>query len=164
MTSLPLLLPCLLLASQGAALQEEPFQMEILTSMANKMVQMHQQLEKLESNNVELRTEMEQKDKAMEEKLERLEAKNSQLTAKLNEFDQKSLKEVSPFVMKCAAQYSWPTDTTSNLGQNQTITFDHISADFDNADARNSTGADGNLDIGTGLFTALTAGIYEVSM
>ena len=79
--------------------------------------------------------------------------------------------------MKCAAQYSWPTETTSNLGQNQTITYDHISAghflrehqsqynpiaaDFDNADA--ADGADGNLDIDTGMFTAVTAGIYEVS-
>ena len=160
MPSLLQLLPCLLLASQGAALLQEPYQKEILTSMATKMVQMHEQLEKLESKNVELRMEMEKKAKDMEEKLEKLEAKNSELTTKLNEVDQKSLKEVAPFVMKCAAQYSWPTDTTSNLGQNQTITYDHISADFDNADATNGT--DGNLDIGTGLYTALTAGIYEV--
>ena len=106
--------------SQAAADQEQPYQPEILTSMATEMVQIHRQLEKLESNNVQLRMEM-------EKKMEQLETKNAELIAQLNEVNQKSLNGAA-FVMKCAAQYSWPTETTTNLGQNQTITYDHISA------------------------------------
>ena len=109
--------------SQAAAHQEEPYQKEILTSMVIKLAEMHEQLEKLEAKNVQ----MEKKDKAMEEKIEELAAKNAELTSKLKEVDQKSLMKKA-FVMKCAAQYSWPTETTANLGQNQTITYDHISA------------------------------------
>jgi len=58
-------------------------------------------------------------------------------------------------ISACAQRNSWPSI------RNATITFDYLTADFNNADS--ASGADGQLDIVTGLFTSLTAGVYEVT-
>jgi hypothetical protein len=154
MTSLPALLSCLLLASRGSADQGNHHRMEeMLSKMASKMLELQEQVEKIEDKNVELRMEMKRKDGEMEKKVAMLETKSNRLTAKLKEVEQKSVKG-APYVMSCAARNTWPT-------RNATISYEYISAEFNNADQPD--GADGIMDITTGVYTALTAGVYEVT-
>merc|ERR1712223_912906 len=82
------------------------------------------------------------------------EKKNSMQSAKLAKLEEQLTKEAA-FLMTCATRNSVPPE------RNTTITFDYITADFNNAD--NMGGADGQFDISTGIFTYLTGGIYEVT-
>merc|ERR1712223_1142685 len=77
------------------------------------------------------------------------EKENSMQSAKLAKLEEQLTKEAA-FLMTCATRNSMPPE------RNTTITVD-----FNNAD--NMGGADGQLDISTGIFTCLTGGIYEVT-
>ena len=86
--------------------------------------------------------------------MRKLEKENAEKSAKLDMLEEMVAKEAG-YLMTCAQRSSWPTK------RNATITFDNLTANFNNADS--TGGADGQLDIVTGVFTTLTAGIYEVT-
>ena len=88
------------------------------------------------------------------EQVKRLEKENAEQKAKLAKLEAKVTRE-SGYLMTCAQRTSWPPM------RNETITFDYLTANFNNADSEG--GADGQLDILTGVFTTLTAGVYEVT-
>ena len=100
-----------------------------------------------------MREEMEEKDNKVKKQLDRLEARNTELTTKLREVDQKSPRDV-PYVLTCAFVDTWTTPGA-------TITYDYLTADFNNSDKPG--GGDGELDITTGKFTALSPGYYTVT-
>ena len=186
-SSMFVLLSCLLLASQGLADMDNNQQMEEMISkmMAAKMgelrvevqerdkamEEMRDKMEKGEEMRQEMlekmkvvmedmeekvemmREEMEVKDNQLKKQLGVLETKNAELTTKLKEVDQKSLRDL-PYVMSCAYRRSWTTPSA-------TITYERRSADYNNSDRPG--GGDGDMDISTGKFTALTAGHYTVT-
>merc|ERR1719234_1588319 len=127
---------------------------EMMVSMVNLVAEVQQRLEQLEQKNIDLSIDMERREKGMEEQLKKLESENAEQGSKLAKLEARVSKE-SAYLMTCAQKNSWPTI------RNATITFDYLTADFNNAD--NAGGADGQLDIVTGLFTSLTTGIYEVT-
>merc|ERR1719234_2100604 len=120
--------------------------------MVNLVDDMRQHLEQLEQKNTDLSIDMERREKEMEEQVKKLEVENAEQGSKLAKLEARVSKE-SAYLMTCAQRNSWPTI------RNGTITFDYLTADFNNADS--AGGADGQLDIVTGLFTSLTAGVYE---
>ena len=87
-----------------------------------------------------------------QEKLE-LEEKVMELTKKLEIHEKKSTRDL-PYVMICGYRNYWTAFSS-------TITYDRLSADYTNTDRPG--GGDGNMDITTGLFTALTPGHYTVT-
>ena len=126
-----------------------------LDKMLLKMVtELRDHLEELEQENIELMTGMEARDRVLEEQVKEIEKENSMQSAKLAKLEEQLTKE-SAFLMTCATRNSMPPE------RNTTITFDYLTADFNNADMVG--GADGQLDISTGIFTCLTGGIYEVN-
>ena len=138
MTSpIPVLFYGLLLASQGWANQGNNHQMEEMVDkmIAAKMVVIEEKMEKLE------------------EKVKTLESEKAELTTKMMEVEQKSLKDI-PYVMSCAFVDSWTTPDA-------TITYDRLTADYNNADRPG--GGNGNMDINTGKFTAITPGHYTIT-
>ena len=126
-----------------------------MVKMLLKMVtELRDHLEELEQENIELIRGMEARDRVLEDKVKELEKENSMQSAKLAKLEEQLTKEAA-FLMTCATRNSMPPE------RNTTITFDYLTADFNNAD--NVGGADGQLDISTGVFTCLTGGIYEVN-
>ena len=101
----------------------------------------------------EMREEMDEKDNKVKKQLDGLEARNTELTSKLREVDQKSLRDL-PFVLTCAYKHDWSTPSA-------TITYDRLTVDYNNSGRPG--GGDGELDITTGKFTALTPGHYTVT-
>ena len=94
-----------------------------------------------------------------QEKLE-LEEKVIDLTKRLEihakkivEVELKSTRDL-PYVMICGYRNDWTAPSS-------TITYERLSADYTNADRPG--GGDGNLDITTGTFTALTPGHYTIT-
>ena len=147
---LPSLLLLLLVSTwvKGSDVTEEEM---ILVSLVTEV---RQQLEQLEQKNINLSIDVERREKEMFEQVKRLEKENAEQKAKLAKLEAKVTRE-SGYLMTCAQRNSWPPK------RNETITFDYITADFNNADSEG--GADGVLDIVTGVFTTLTAGVYEVT-
>jgi len=127
---------------------------EMMVRMVNLVADVQQQLEQLEQKNIDLSIDMERREKEMEEQVKKLESENALQGSKLAKLEARVSKD-SAYLMTCAQRNSWPTI------RNATITFDYLTADFNNADSEG--GADGQLDIVTGEFTSLTAGIYEVT-
>lgn len=82
-----------------------------------------------------------------------LEEKVGELTKKVAEMEEKSTRDL-PYIMACAYQNDWKTPSS-------TITYDYLSANYNNAGRPG--GGDGNMDITTGKFTALTPGHYTVT-
>merc|ERR1719234_779444 len=123
--------------------------------MVNLVDDMRQHLEQLEQKNTELSIDMERREKKTEEQVRKFEKENAEQGSKLAKLEARVSKD-SAYLMTCAQRNSWPTI------RNATITFDYLTADFNNADDNNG-GADGQLDIVTGVFTSLTAGVYEVT-
>jgi len=126
----------------------------MMRNLVNLVAEVQQQLEQLEQKNVDLSIDIKRREKEMEEQVKKLERENAEQGSKLAKLEARVSKE-SAYLMTCAQKSSWPTI------RNATITFDYLTADFNNAD--NAGGADGQLDIVTGLFTSLTAGVYEVT-
>merc|ERR1712212_1408892 len=122
--------------------------------MVNSAKEVRQQLEQLEQKNLDLSNDMKRREKEMGEQVERLEKENAEQSTKLAKLEAKVAKEAG-YLMTCAQRNSWPTR------RNDTITFDYLTANFNNADS--AGGADGQLDIAMGVFTSLTAGVYEVT-
>ena len=75
------------------------------------------------------------------------------LTTKLLEVDQKSPRDL-PFILTCAYQDRWSTPSA-------TITYDRLTVDYNNSGRPG--GGDGEMNISTGKFTALTPGHYTVT-
>ena len=142
-----LLLPLLVWAGSAEILNGSDVTGETMSRMVKLMDGMRQQLEQLEQKNNDLTFDM-------EEQLRKLEKENAEKSAKLDMLEEMVAKEAG-YLMTCAQRSSWPTK------RNATITFDNLTANFNNADS--TGGADGQLDIVTGVFTTLTAGIYEVT-
>ena len=142
-----LLLPLLVWAGSAEILNGSDVTGETMSRMVKLMEGMRQQLEQLEQKNNDLTFEM-------EEQVRKLEKENAEKSAKLDMLEEMVAKEAG-YLMTCAQRSSWPTK------RNATITFDNLTANFNNADS--TGGADGQLDIVTGVFTTLTAGIYEVT-
>ena len=142
-----LLLPLLVWAASAEILNGSDVTGEMMSRMVKLMDGMRQQLEQLEQKNNDLTFEM-------EEQVRKLEKENAEKSAKLDMLEERVAKEAG-YLMTCAQRSSWPTK------RNATITFDNLTANFNNADS--TGGADGQLDIVTGVFTTLTAGIYEVT-
>ena len=142
-----LLLPLLVWAGSAEILNGSDVTGETMSRMVKLMEGMRQQLEQLEQKNNDLTFEM-------EEQVRKLEKENAEKSAKLDMLEERVAKEAN-YLMTCAQRSSWPTK------RNATITFDNLTANFNNADS--TGGADGQLDIVTGVFTTLTAGIYEVT-
>ena len=142
-----LLLPLLVWAGSAEILNGSDVTGEMMSRMVKLMDGMRQQLEQLEQKNNDLTFEM-------EEQVRKLEKENAEKSAKLDMLEEMVAKEAG-YLMTCAQRSSWPTK------RNATITFDNLTANFNNADS--TGGADGQLDIVTGVFTTLTAGIYEVT-
>ena len=122
--------------------------------MVSLVEEVQQQLEQLEQKNTDLSIDMKRREKEMGEQVKRLEKENAEQSTKLAKLEAKLVKEAG-YMMTCAQRSSWPTR------RNDTITFDYLTANFNNADSEG--GADGQLDIVTGVFTTLTAGVYEVT-
>merc|ERR1719234_2105029 len=127
---------------------------EMMERMVNLVAEVQKQLEQIEQKNTDLSFDMERREKEMEEQVRKLEIENAEQGSKLAKLEARVSKEFA-YLMTCAQRNSWPTI------RNSTITFDYLTADFNNADS--AGGADGQLDIETGLFTSLTAGVYEVT-
>ena len=142
-----LLLPLLVWAGSAEILNGSDVTGETMSRMVKLMDGMRQQLEQLEQKNNDLTFEM-------EEQVRKLEKENAEKSAKLDMLEEMVAKEAG-YLITCAQRSSWPTK------RNATITFDNLTANFNNADS--TGGADGQLDIVTGVFTTLTAGIYEVT-
>ena len=140
----------LLLAPWVNPLKSSEVTEEVMVRMVNLVTEVRQQLEQLEEKNNDLSIDMER----MEEQVKRLEKENAEQSTKLAKLEAKVTKEAG-YLMTCAQRNSWPTR------RNDTITFDYLTANFNNADS--AGGADGQLDIVTGVFTTLTAGVYEVT-
>ena len=148
-----LLLDIIFLASAWGSTDKDNTGMD---KMLLKMVtELRDHLEELEQENIELIRGMEARDRVLEEHVKEPEKENSMQSAKLAKLEEQLTKE-SAFLMTCATRNSMPPE------RNTTITFDYLTADFNNAD--NMGGADGQLDISTGIFTCLTGGIYEVNL
>ena len=139
------LLSCLFLASQGSADMDNNQQIEMVMSKMKAAI-MFEVEERVE----EMRGEM----KDMKKQLERLESRNVELTTKLKEVDHRSLRDL-PYVLTCAYQDQWTTKTSAP------ITYDRLTVDYNNSDRPG--GGDGEMDINTGKFTALTAGHYTIT-
>ena len=103
-------------------------------------------LRKAEQNNTEMKNEI------MEMKKE-MKSQNAELITQMKDVEQKSLR-TQPIVVACAYQNNWTTPSA-------TITYQRLSADFNNADCPG--GGDGRMDITSGKFTAVTPGHYTVS-
>jgi len=153
-----LLLPLLLCfapwakAVKDSGVKEEEMMM---VRMVNLVAEVRQQLEQLEQKNIDLSINMERREEEMEEQLKTFESENAEQGLQLAKLEARVSKE-SAYLMTCAQKSSWPTI------RNATITFDYLTADFNNADSAEG-GADGHLDIEAGVFTSLTAGVYEVT-
>merc|ERR1712192_209467 len=126
----------------------------MMARMVNLVAEVQKQLQQLEQKNIDLSIDMERREKEIEEQVKKLESENALQGSKLAKLEARVSKD-SAYLMTCAQRNSWPTI------RNATITFDYLTADFNNADSEG--GADGQLDIVTGEFTSLTAGIYEVT-
>ena len=100
-----------------------------------------------------MREEMGEKDNKVKTQLDVLEARNTELTTKLREVDQKSPRDL-PFILTCAYKHDWSTPGA-------TITYDRLTVDYNNSGRPG--GGDGDMDISTGKFTALTPGHYTVT-
>ena len=149
-----LILPLLLLGTWVKPLRSGDVTEEMMVRMVNLVNEVQQQLEQLQQRNNDLSIGMERMEKEMEEQVERLEKENTEQSSKLTKLETRLAKEAG-YLMTCAQRNSWPTR------RNDTITFDYLTANFNNADSEG--GADGQLDIVTGVFTTLTAGVYEVT-
>ena len=103
-------------------------------------------LRKAEQNNKERKNEIIEMKKEMK-------SQNAELTTQMKDVEQKSLR-TQPIVVACAYQNNWTTPSA-------TITYQRLSADFNNADCPG--GGDGRMDITSGKFTAVTPGHYTVS-
>ena len=147
-----LLLNIIFLASAWGSTDKDSTGMD---KMLLKMVtELRDRLEELEQESFELISGLEARDRVLEEQVKMLERENSMQSAKLAKLEEQLTKEAA-FLMTCATRTSMPPE------RNTTITFDYLTADFNNAD--NMGGADGQFDISTGIFTCLTGGIYEVN-
>merc|ERR1712130_474002 len=149
-----LLFTLLLLAPWAKALKSSNVTEEMMAKMVSLVEEVQQQLEQLEQKNTDLSIDMKRREKEMGEQVKRLEKENAEQSTKLAKLEAKLVKEAG-YMMTCAQRSSWPTR------RNDTITFDYLTANFNNADSEG--GADGQLDIVTGVFTTLTAGVYEVT-
>ena len=149
-----LLFTLLLLAAWAKALKSSDVTEEMMARMVSLVEEVQQQLEQLEQKNTDLSIDMKRREKEMGEQVKRLEKENAEQSTKLAKLEAKLVKEAG-YMMTCAQRSSWPTR------RNDTITFDYLTANFNNADSEG--GADGQLDIVTGVFTTLTAGVYEVT-
>ena len=119
--------------------------------MAAKMGEVKEMVEtelrtKMEEMREEMREEMEEKNKELDAMREEM----SELTAKLREENQKSVRDL-PYLLTCAYKENWYT-------AGATITYDRLSVDFNN-----SGGGDGEMNISTGKFTAVTAGHFTIT-
>ena len=101
----------------------------------------------------EMREEMEEKVNKVKKQLDVLEARNTELTTKLRKMDQKSTRDL-PFILTCATRDTWTTPSA-------TITYDRLTVDYNNSGRPG--GGDGELNISTGKFTALTPGHYTIT-
>ena len=176
-SSVFVLLSCLLLASQGLEDMDNNLQIEEMmrNMMATKMGEVEEKVQEMRAEITEKdremeemqkkvdvkREEMREKDREMDEKdnkvkkqLDVLEARNTELTTKLREVDQKSPRDLPVVLLTCAYKEFWTTPSAI-------ITYDRLSVDYNNSGRPG--GGDGDMDISTGKYTALTPGHYTVT-
>ena len=163
-----LLLPLLLLPSiQGQTCD--------MAGMEERMEEMNVQMkEEMEEKKVELRMEMEKKVAVLRKEVrEEMEEKESvlriEMTKEMKEKETTLRKELAskeevgravtqglrdlPYLTLCAFQGGW-------YSPDSIITYNSFLTDFNNGERPG--GADGQLDLATGVFTCLSAGIYSV--
>ena len=176
-SSVIVLLSCFLLVVQGSADMDNNQEIEQMMSKmkAAMMVEVQEKVQEMRAEMTEkdremeemreemreemqkkvdvMREEMDEKDNKVKKQLDGLEARNTELTTKLREVDQKSPRDLQ-FVLTCAYKSSWSTPSA-------TITYDRLIVDYNNSGRPG--GGDGEFDITTGKFTALTPGHYTVT-
>ena len=183
MTCLTVLLSCLLLMTSAwgeecgdhvmemkQQMKEMSLKLEKMHERGNEVIEMRREISKERREEVMvMRKEIteERREEVMviknemivikQEKLE-LEEKVMELTKKL-EIHEKKVTEFKstrdlPYVMICGYRNYWTAFSS-------TITYDRLSADYTNTDRPG--GGDGNMDITTGMFNALTPGHYTVT-
>ena len=108
--------------------------------------------EKMEEKEVQLRKEMEAFSLMLEDKEAMLRKELASKEEVVRAVTQ-GLRDL-PYLTLCAYQDSWTTPSS-------TITYDSFLTDFNNSDRPG--GADGQLVLGTGVFTCLSAGIYSIT-
>ena len=99
----------------------------------------------LEKKEAVLRKEMETKEAVLRKELASKEEVGMAVTQGLRDL---------PYLTLCVYQDHWASPDS-------TITYDSFLTDFNNGERPG--GADGQLDLGTGVFTCLSAGIYSVT-
>ena len=165
-SSLTVLLLCILLASHGSGIMDN--NQQIGEMMRNMMLEVEDRMETkwkadmkekdLEIEDLRAKIEKgemmrEEKDNKVKKQLDVLETRNAELTTKIKEVDQKSLRDL-PYILTCAYKDGWSTPGA-------TITYDYLTADFNNSERPG--GGDGDMNISTGVYTALTTGHYTVT-
>ena len=156
-----LLLPLLLLPSiQGQTCDMAGLEERMVDRMEERMEDMEKKMrkkeEEMEAKLVAVKENAAELRKEMEAKLEEKEAVLRKELASKEEMGRaltKGLRDL-PYLTFCAYQDSWTSDDS-------TITYDSFLTNFNNGDRPG--GADGQLDLGTGVFTCLSAGIYSIT-
>ena len=164
-SSVCVLVSCALMVAHGLADMDNNEQIEQIFNkmMAAKIseveekveemrVEKDREMEEMQEKVDVMREEMREKENKLKKQLDGLEARNTELTTKLREVDQKSPKDL-PFILTCAYKKEWTASGT--------ITYDRLTVDYNNSGRPG--GGDGDMDISTGQFTALTPGHYTVT-
>ena len=141
-----LLLPLLLLPSvQGQTCDMAQVE-ERLARMEERMDEMKVEMkEELEEKKTELREEMKEKEAVLRKELASKEEVGMAVTQGLRDL---------PYLTLCSYKFRFEAASS-------TIPYDSFLTDFTNGDRPG--GADGQLDLETGVFTCLSAGIYSVT-
>ena len=118
--------------------------------MEEKMRKKEYEMEaKLVKKEAELRMELEKKEAVLRKEMETTESVLRKELASKEEIG----RAVTPYLTLCVYQELWTAASS-------TITYDSFLTNFNNGDQ--AGGADGQLDLGTGVFTCLRDGIYRI--
>ena len=129
----------------GGALEETMYKDEKLTGIDNKVEKLLQRMEMLEAKNVEVENQLKNQSCKAEVK--------NELDKVLPTAVEQGLRDL-PFEMVCAFKQNWYE--TSSI-----VNYDRITVEFNNSDRPG--GADGSMNIETGVFTTVTSGHYIVT-
>ena len=105
--------------------------------------------ERVEKMKVQMKEEMEAKMEKKEEELRKELASKEEVGMAVTQ----GLRDL-PYLTLCVYQDAWTSPSS-------TITYDSFLTNFNNGDRPG--GADGQLDLGTGVFTCLSDGIYSIT-
>merc|ERR1719187_123683 len=110
----------------------------------------------MEAEQDSIKEHLEEKEAEILMKIEELRNENLALRVRMEKHEAEMTKELTsvstrdlPYMMLCAYQDSWTTASA-------TVTYDSLVSSYNNHDHPN--GGDGKLDLGSGIYTCLTAG------